>query len=378
MTMPAFSQERISIEYGPYLQNVGISEASFVWKASAESIGWVEIAPDDGTNFYQQERPKYFDSENGLKNVANVHSVTVSGLKPGTSYRYRVYAQEVLSHKGTEVTYGNYAATDVYTKLPLKFTTNNPAARDFTFLMLNDIHGNANRMKNLLNVSDCEKSSFVIFNGDMVSSFKDENYIFDGFMKDAANTFAAEKPMYYVRGNHETRGEYADAFHKYFSTGEPHLYYTLTYGSAFFVFLDTGEDKPDSDIEYSGITDYDAYRSHESEWLKEVVSSEDFKNAGHRIVVGHIPPCLAEGSMWHGEKEVLDKFVSVLNGHGVDVMLCGHEHSYSYHSPSGAIDFPVLINSNDTALKVEVSDNGLVLKVLDTTGKIIDQKKLGK
>lgn len=51
----------------------------------------------------------------------------------------------------------------------------------------------------------------------MVSVFNEENHIFDGFMDTATKLFASEIPMYYTRGNHETRGAFATEFQRYFS-----------------------------------------------------------------------------------------------------------------------------------------------------------------
>ena len=59
---------QIKILYGPYLQNVKSDEATIVWVADKPSIGWVELAPNDQTNFYGEERPKYFNTTNGVKN----------------------------------------------------------------------------------------------------------------------------------------------------------------------------------------------------------------------------------------------------------------------------------------------------------------------
>lgn len=58
---------QIKILYGPYLQNVKENEATIVWVADKPSIGWVELAPNDGTHYYGEERPKYFDTTNGVK-----------------------------------------------------------------------------------------------------------------------------------------------------------------------------------------------------------------------------------------------------------------------------------------------------------------------
>ena len=46
---------QIKILYGPYLQNVKETEATFVWEADKPSVGWVELAPNDGTHFYGEE-----------------------------------------------------------------------------------------------------------------------------------------------------------------------------------------------------------------------------------------------------------------------------------------------------------------------------------
>ena len=199
----AFAQERIRIEHGPYLQNLKETETTIVWMASKPSVGWVELAPDDGSTYYQKEREKFFDTTNGVKNTSLLHVVKISGLKPGTGYRYRVYAQEVLDHQGVEVTYGKVAATDVYGAKPLVFTTNDRHKPETSFAMINDIHGRTDDIPKLLEVADYKKMDMTIFNGDMLTQLKDESGLFSGFMDVAIDLFAKEKPMYYARGNHE-------------------------------------------------------------------------------------------------------------------------------------------------------------------------------
>lgn len=82
--------EDIKILHGPYLQNISETEATIVWEVNNESIGWVELTPDDGTNFYATERPKYFDIKIGIKNTSKLHTVKLTGLRPNTIYRYRI------------------------------------------------------------------------------------------------------------------------------------------------------------------------------------------------------------------------------------------------------------------------------------------------
>lgn len=364
---------QIKILYGPYLQNVKENEATLVWESDKPSIGWVELAPDDGTHYYGEERPKYFDTTNGVKNTSLLHAVKIKGLTPGTTYRYRVYSQEVLSHEGIYVIYGRVAASDVYRKKALTFTTCDPNKKETSFAMVNDIHGRENIITKLLNAAAYKEKDLIIFNGDMVSEFKDRETIFNGFMKESIDLFAQEQPMYYARGNHETRGEFATSFQKYFSPKEPFLYYTFRQGPVCFIMLDTGEDKPDSDIEYSGITDYDGYRTEQVEWMKELHKNEDFKQAKFKVVIAHMPPS-ADVNIWHGQKDVLKKFVPILNDLGVDLMLCGHLHRHKYEEPGSVIKFPVLVNSNNSVVSVMTNGNRMDLEVLDLDGKIVTQK----
>ena len=88
LTVLSFAQDRIVIGHGPYLQNLKETEVTIVWIASRPSVGWVELALDDNTSFYQQERPKYFNVTNGVKNTSLIHTVKLTGLTPGTKYRY--------------------------------------------------------------------------------------------------------------------------------------------------------------------------------------------------------------------------------------------------------------------------------------------------
>ena len=150
------------------------------------------------------------------------------------------------------------------------------------------------------------------------------------------------------------------------------MYYLVRQGPVCFVFLDTGEDKPDSDIEYSGITDYDNYRTEQAKWLAEAVKSKEYTEAKFRIVIAHMPP-VSGRNVWHGQKEVLDKFVPVLNDAKVDVMLCGHLHRYSYNQPDSVIKFPVIVNAHKTVLKGFTKGNQLELIIKDLDGKDVER-----
>jgi len=363
------AQSGFRITHGPYLQALHETGVTIVWTTDLPSIGWVELAPDDGSHFYERERPKFFASSHGFKNVSRVHRVTLRGLQPGTKYRYRVYAQEVTHHEGTEVTYGRLAATRVYRQEPLSFSTADPAQTTVSFAMVNDIHGRNDVLKNLLDQLSWKQTDLVFFNGDMVNDLRSEEQMFAHFMDTATVLFAAETPVYYARGNHETRGNFAAEFPLYFPSLSGHLYYLFRRGPVCFVVLDCGEDKPDSDIEYSGIVNMDAYRSEQTEWLKAVLQLPEYRDAPYKVVVCHMPPF----GGWHGEREIAEKFVPLLNEAGAQVMLSGHLHRHILRAPeAGKHRFPVLVNSNNNMVRAHADEHRLLIEVVSQDGKVVE------
>ena len=364
-----YSAQAIKIIHGPYLQAVTDTEATVMWVTDVDALSWVEVAPDDGSHFYNVERPKFYQTYNGKRTIGTVHQVRITGLEPGKKYRYAIASKEVLDQKGHRIHYGNVVSTNVYRKGAYIIPTLNPTKESTQFVMLNDIHAKQDRLEALLNACD-SKTDMVFYNGDMVSSVPTEQILFEGFVDTSVARFANNLPFYLVRGNHETRGFFATSFLKYFPTTTNKPYYTLKHGNIFFIVLDGGEDKPDSCLEYYETADYDNYRKEEAEWLKKVVESEECKNAKYRVVLMHMPP-IAGDRMWHGPRHAGECFFPILNKANITVMLSGHTHKYSYNTPdaSGA-EFPILVNSNITALKANVDAKGIKIDVIDMTGAV--------
>ena len=83
------------------------------------------------------------------------------------------------------------------------------------------------------------------------------------------------------------------------------------------------------------------------------------------MVITHIPPF----GNWHGEKEILEKFVPTLNKAGIDLMMCGHLHRYIYQEKSDAINFPILVNHNREMIGVMANDKEIEVRITNTKGK---------
>jgi hypothetical protein len=357
------------VTHGPYLQQVTEDGATLVWTTNKKAIAWVEIAPKDDTNFYEKKRPKYYAAKIGLKQIATLHKVYIRGLKPGTRYRYRIFSKQILSHKGYHTTYGDVVATKVFGHRPPSFKTNDPSKKSVSFLMVNDIHERPKVLKTLLINGGYKDADMILFDGDMVNSLRSKKQMFDSFMDMAVHLFAGEIPMYYTRGNHETRGAFASSFPRFFPSPSPmgKLYYLIREGPVCFIILDSGEDKPDTDIEYSGVANFDHYRKQEALWLRKVVQRKKFKDAPFKIAVLHIPPF----GGWHGEEMVNKLFVPALNKADIDIMLCAHLHRYVYKSPQdGDWDFPIIVNGKNTVLQVKTDGQKININMIGRKDKI--------
>lgn len=141
----------VKIEAGPYLQAVTETGFTVVWASDTDAVAWVEVAPDDGSDFYAAERPRYYHSEHGKRIIGRLHRVPVTGLEPGTRYRYRIFTQGILENGGNKgVIPGRIAASRVYKHEPYYATTLNPDKKTISFAVVNDIHGNDSLFRQLL------------------------------------------------------------------------------------------------------------------------------------------------------------------------------------------------------------------------------------
>lgn len=365
------------IECGPWLQAVGETEFTVVWTTTVKSAVWVEIAPDDGSHFYAKERPKFYQSEYGRRPVSTLHQVKVSGLKKGTSYRYRIFQQALLSDEGNKrVILGETYGSDILKHQPYKVTTLDEAKKDCKFSMVNDIHGNDSIFRDLMKNMSKSNNDFIVFNGDMLTQIESRKQIIDGYLKSAGELFSGNIPLYAIRGNHENRGSASYDFMKFFPTSTNLPYFTVKQGPAFIIFLDSGEDKPDSDIRYYGLSLTDQMREEEAAWLKNVVESEEFKQSPIKIVVIHMPP-MPQG--WYGVREVDRLFTPILNNAGIDLMLCGHLHKLQYiEQGKQGNNFPILINSNKHRVDLTATEKGINIDIIDKDGKKTESRQISK
>ncbi len=370
--------ESIRIELGPYLQAVGENEFTVCWKTNMPSVGWIEVAPDDGTHFYQCERPKYHDARFGRRRVGEFHKVTIKGLEPGKTYRYRVMQNSVLLDEGRKrMLYGEGYGSDILKHKPYQVTTLDPQKKSVKFAVGNDFHEHDGMFRDAFANARKKGYDFVLLNGDMTTSIESEKDIFDNYLKSACELFASDVPFYMARGNHENRGKYAINYMDYYPSLSGRPYYAFRQGPVFFLVLDGGEDKPDNDIRNLDIMVSDQFRAEEVEWLKDVLASKEYKEAPVKIAFLHMPPNPTK-SGWYGVNQISKLFTPLLNEAGIDLMISGHTHKYAW-IPAGdkyENDFPILVNDDKVLMEGEVTPEAIILTTYDEKQNVANRHEI--
>ena len=347
-----------AIAHGPYLQVPGASSMTVVWHTNRPAVSHVEYGPTESLG------QTAVSAQHGLvDNHRTSHVVRLSGLAPGTPYFYRVVSREFLGYdKQHIVRWGETVASEVRS-----FTTLDPAARDYSFTVVSDIHENAARFEKLLAGVDWKATPFVVFNGDMVNDFMTEGQPFAGFLDAAVRMFAARRPFVYVRGNHDVRGRFARRLDEYFPTAAGRAYYSFDQGAIHFVVLDSGEDKVDGHEYYNGLVAFEPYRREQAEWLAQDLASAPARRARFRVVISHIPPRGGEG---FAIDEVRRLWEPAANTGWVDLWMSGHTHRVAALAPAaGGNGYHLVVNAPDTTTHVDVLARRLEVAVVRENGE---------
>ena len=358
--------EKAVLDDGPYVVSATEDGFTVVWTTTADATGWVEIAPDTKEHFYTHERPKFYQLESGLhQKIGRHHTVRVTGLEKGTSYRYRIVNRTVTDVEPRQVLFGEHWGSDVRSGV-YRTKTLDRDADTVSFCVFNDIHARDTVLRSLSEHIDRSTVDFVVFNGDMVSAVKDRELIWDGYLASASELFASRIPVMHVRGNHEYRGRCASAYSDFFPGNNSRTFYSFRHGPAMFIVLDSGEDKSDENIANLGLIDTDDLFAEQKEWLDSLVSCEEFRTAPVKIVLMHIP---INGGVSYGTERVREVFGEILDNAGIDLMISGHNHKYTFAgSGESGFSFPVITNDCRQMLQIEVTASGIHIDCVDMEG----------
>jgi predicted phosphodiesterase len=350
----------------PYLQAMTPNSMTIRWITARPCYSWVEYGEQGAFD------KKAHAVTEGLVNAYNrVHEIVIEGLQPGKTYNYRVVSKDIKEFQPYKLTYGESIQSNAFS-----FTTIDPTARELSWLIFNDIHDRPASFGHLMGLNKDNPYDFVFLNGDMFDYQTDEQQIIDHLLTPCTAAFASNKPMLFVRGNHETRGKYARNLKDYFSNPGGQ-YFSFQWGPVYAIALDTGEDKEDTHPVYAGIVDFDAYRIKQAAWLEQQLQSKAFKKAKYRVVMMHIPPHYSGNG--HGAMHCRELFSPLFDKYKVDIVISGHTHTYGVHPPvAGQHNYPLIIGGGPnegkrTLIRVNAGQQKLSLQMLKDDGTEVGQ-----
>jgi len=351
-----------------YLQNMSNDGLSVLWVTNRACTSYVSYGESE------QLDQKAFASHNGQIDAnVPVQKIRLTNLEAGKTYFYKVISKEIKVYQAYRVVYGDSIVSPVHS-----FTIPSAKTKKFSFLAFNDVHDKPAYIDTV-----CKSNpdfSFVCYNGDILGDIYNEEQILNGICRPSAKAFGGDKPFYYTRGNHETRGPESRMLSQFVDSPNGLFYNSFLWGNTCIMVIDTGEDKEDSSQYYFGLAAYDKYRSEQAEWIKSVTSSKEWKRATHRIVCGHIPASLEPGD-GHGTEDVANKITPLLNKSGVDLYICGHTHSAKIERPNQFHKYTMVVGggpvSEDqgkgtTFIKVNIDGSKTNVELHKKDGELID------
>lgn len=350
--------------HGPYLQCMETNEVTVFFTTNKKAFSWVELDMGDGS------APKrFYTTTDGLVHAYDTrNAIRITGLAPGTEYRYRLVSKEMKEFHPYKIVYGDSIASHWET-----FSTFPENPDSCSFVVVNDIHDNATKLRTLLGHSSLDSADAVLYLGDMISYSEHEETPYRGFIDASVDLFARNKPFICVRGNHETRGNMARLFGNYVGRTNGKYYGIHYFGNTAIVIIDTGEDKPDTHPVYGGINRFDEYRTHQAQWLKEQMKTKRFRKTKNRIVLMHIPPAFVSRSVTaedHAIGELRRLFMPIFKQADIDLVLSGHIHNHFFFDTNEAGNScPIVINDNKSVMDISSGKQGIRVRITTLDGK---------
>ncbi len=346
----------------PYLQNPVGNGITVMWETTVPAYCWVEY----GTDTTQLKRARTIvDGQVVCNNY--LHKIRIDGLQPGQKYYYRVCSQEILLYQAYKKVFGN-TAQSAFSEFTLPATDTD----SFTAVVFNDLHQHTQTFRSLCQQIKNVNYDFVVFNGDCVDDPVDHNQA-TSFISELTEGGCGDRiPTFFMRGNHEIRNAYSIGLRDHYDYVGDRTYGSFNWGDTRIVMLDCGEDKPDDHWVYYGLNDFTQLRNEQVDFLKKELSSKEFKKAGKRVLIHHIP---LYGN--DGKNLCANLWTKLLEKAPFNISLNAHTHKYAYH-PKGELgnNYPVIIGGGykmdgATVMILEKKKDELRVKVLNAKGKIL-------
>lgn len=305
----------ITIERFPYVQNVGHDTATIMWATQEAGFATVQYSLD-GVKFQTAfAKSRLFGrTETGLTHDFYQYQTELTGLTADTTYVYQVFVN------GVEITGGG----------ELRFRTAGPGP--FNFVVLGDTGYGSDQQFQIAQKILSERPSLVLHTGDIVyTQGVSAQGAYDLYQRRYFNYYSASMssvPFFPCPGNHDYEFQNLAPYLAIHSLPANHVpvadrgrYYSFDWGNVHFVSVDS----------YSSLNRSVNAAGPMLRWLdNDLQSTRQF----WRVVYFHHPPYAGGPNENDTESRWGRQFVQpILEAHGVQVVLSGHEHSYQRSKP---------------------------------------------
>jgi 3',5'-cyclic AMP phosphodiesterase CpdA len=216
----------------------------------------------------------------------------------------------------------------------------------------------------------------VVLGGDNIYPSGDLSLVESTFLRPYAELLAAGVPFHAVLGNHDIRTDNGVPQVAYKPFGMNGRYYTFRRGPVDFFMLDT-----------NGNADWQRQIS----WLRTVLAQS---RAPWKVVVGHHP--IYSSGFYGNDPHLAAKLTTLMQRHGVQLYINGHEHNYERSKPINGITYlvvggggaslrPVIATDQSARVaslfsfvEIAASPRELKLWAWDKNGRPIDQAVLAR
>jgi len=312
--------------WDPWVTGTTTTSATITWWQESPGSGWtVQYATAGYYDTYGTFDHTVPDPD---PNPDNFHHVVLTGLEPGTSYRYLV---------GSPGTNGVFTVRTFQTF---------PASGPFTFIVISDTHANEQRFRYVADAISNEKDVLFILDGGDYASRDNETEWADYFTYGSG--MLANYSLMTAIGNHEYHNDAGDNLppteaYEYSNAYGSLLNYSFDCSGVRFIVMDSPDPlNPDDE------NPTPAHAESQAAWLEDRLAS----SPSGTFVIHHHP-------VWtHGHATAdaaLQSWETLFHEYPVSADFAGHIHTYQRFSVDG---IPYFVVANAGGGFVTLTDDG--------------------